>query len=77
MRIGHSRDIHRLVEGRKLVLGGVENGKEIFSARLASDRNKTEDQYALDIKGILEIHRDIFELDNGFFVFLLRNKLFD
>ena len=29
------------------------------------------------IKGILEIHCDIFELDNGFFVFLLRNKLFD
>ncbi|MBQ1477723.1 MAG: 2-C-methyl-D-erythritol 2,4-cyclodiphosphate synthase [Erysipelotrichaceae bacterium] len=24
MRIGHSRDIHPLVEGRKLVLGGVE-----------------------------------------------------
>ncbi len=24
MRIGQSRDIHRLVEGRKLILGGVE-----------------------------------------------------
>ena len=24
MRIGQSRDIHKLVEGRKLVLGGVE-----------------------------------------------------
>ncbi|HAP55223.1 MAG TPA: 2-C-methyl-D-erythritol 2,4-cyclodiphosphate synthase, partial [Spirochaetaceae bacterium] len=24
MRIGHGYDVHRLVEGRKLVLGGVE-----------------------------------------------------
>lgn len=24
MRIGHSKDVHRLVEGRKLILGGVE-----------------------------------------------------
>ena len=24
MRIGHGYDVHRLVEGRKLILGGVE-----------------------------------------------------
>ena len=41
------------VGNTNIVLGGVENGKEIFSARLASDKNKTEDQYALDLKGIM------------------------
>ena len=25
MRIGHGYDVHRLVEGRKLILGGVES----------------------------------------------------
>lgn len=44
------------VGNTNIVLGGVENGKEIFSARLASDKNKTEDQYALDIKGILDMN---------------------
>ena len=39
------------VGNTNIVLGGVENGKEVFSARLASDKNKTEDQYALDFKG--------------------------
>ncbi len=29
MRIGHSWDIHRLVEGRKLILGGVEIPHEV------------------------------------------------
>ena len=24
MRVGHGYDVHRLVEGRKLILGGVE-----------------------------------------------------
>lgn len=28
MRIGHGYDVHRLVEGRRLVLGGVEIGHE-------------------------------------------------
>ena len=28
MRIGHGYDVHRLVEGRKLILGGVEIGYE-------------------------------------------------
>ena len=26
MRIGHGYDVHRLTEGRRLVLGGVEEG---------------------------------------------------
>lgn len=39
-----------------IVLGGLEQGKQIFSARCASDRNKTEDEYALTIQGILTMH---------------------
>ena len=38
------------------VLGGIQDGKQVFSARLSSDRNKTADQYALDIQGILTMH---------------------
>ena len=41
------------VGNTNIVLGGIEDGKQVFSARLSSDRNKTADQYALDIQGIL------------------------
>ncbi len=44
------------VGNTNIVLGGITDGKQVFSARLASDRNKTEDQYALDIQGILTMH---------------------
>ena len=44
------------VGNTNIVLGGLREGKKVFSARLASDRNKTEDQYALDIQGILTMH---------------------
>ena len=44
------------VGNTNIVLGGIVEGKQVFSARLASDRNKTEDQYALDIQGILTMH---------------------
>ena len=44
------------VGNTNIVLGGIEAGKQVFSARLASDRSKTEDQYALDIQGILTMH---------------------
>ena len=54
------------VGNTNIVLGGVENGKEIFSARLASDKNKTEDQYALDLKGILDMnHVDVKDIEGG------------
>ncbi len=39
-----------------IVLGCIRDGKQLFSARIASDRNKTADQYALDIRGIFELH---------------------
>ena len=44
------------VGNTNIVLGGIADGRQIFSARLASDRNKTEDQYALDIQGILTMY---------------------
>ena len=36
MRIGHGYDVHRLVEGRKLILGGVEIPYEKGRGRFAS-----------------------------------------
>ena len=45
------------VGNTNIVLGAIQDGKQVFSARLASDRNKTFDQYALDIQGILTMHR--------------------
>lgn len=44
------------VGNTNIVLGGIEGGKQVFSARCASDRNKTEDEYALAIQGILAMH---------------------
>ena len=44
------------VGNTNIVLGGIVDGKQTFSARLASDRNKTADQYALDIQGILTMY---------------------
>ncbi len=44
------------VGNTNIVLGGIRDGKQVFSARIASDRNKTEDQYALDIQGVLTMH---------------------
>ena len=44
------------VGNTNIVLGAIEDGKQVFSARLASDRSKTADQYALDIQGILTMH---------------------
>ena len=54
------------VGNTNIVLGGVENGVEKFSVRLATDRNKTADQYALDLQGILNMHHvEISEIEGG------------
>ena len=45
------------VGNTNIVLGGIEDGRQLFSVRLASDRNKTADQYALDIQGILTMQK--------------------
>ena len=55
------------VGNTNIVLGGIMDNQQVFSARLASDRNKTADQYALDIQGILTMQKirpeEIEELD--------------
>lgn len=49
-----------------IVLGCIRDGKQLFSARIASDRNKTADQYALDIHGIFELHGiDAKQIEGG------------
>ena len=54
------------VGNTNIVLGGIEDGKQVFSARLSSDRNKTADQYALDIQGILTMHKvDMDTIEGG------------
>ena len=54
------------VGNTNIVLGGIVGDKQVFSARLSSDRNKTADQYALDIQGILTMHRvDIAAIEGG------------
>lgn len=54
------------VGNTNIVLGGLEQGKQVFSARCASDRNKTEDEYALIFQGILGMHGvSIAEIEGG------------
>ena len=37
-------------------LGGLESGKISFVARLATDRQKTEDQYTAELKSVLQLY---------------------
>jgi len=54
------------VGNTNIVLGCIDGGKQLFSARLSSDRNKTEDQYALDIRGVLSMHGiDTADIEGG------------
>ena len=53
------------VGNTNIVLGGIVDNQQVFSARLASDRNKTADQYALDIQGILTMHKVRVEAIEG------------
>ena len=39
-----------------IVLGGMEGDRILFQARLATDRIKTSDQYAMDLRGCLSIY---------------------
>jgi type III pantothenate kinase len=43
------------VGNTNIVLGGMVDGRQVFSARCASDRNKTEDEYALLFQGMLNM----------------------
>ncbi len=54
------------VGNTNIVLGGIKNGEEFFSVRIATDRNKTADQYALDIQGILALYQvDTADIEGG------------
>ena len=54
------------VGNTNIVLGGIRNGEEFFSVRIATDRNKTADQYALDIQGILALYQvDVADIEGG------------
>ncbi len=44
------------VGNTNIVLGGIRNGKQVFSARLKSDRSKTADEYAADLQSILALY---------------------
>ena len=39
-----------------IVLGGVEDQKILFEARLQTDATKTSDQYCVDLKILLEVY---------------------
>ena len=38
-----------------IVLGGIENDKILFQARISTDRMKTSDQYGVEIKNVLSL----------------------
>ena len=44
------------LENTTLLLGGLEDGEIRFRARLAADRQRTEDQYALELGGIMGLY---------------------
>ncbi len=44
------------VGNTNIVLGGIRGGKQVFSARLKSDRSKTADEYAAELQSILALY---------------------
>ncbi len=44
------------VGNTNIVFGGIENGKTNFLSRVNTDRNKTEDEYAVIFKTLIEIN---------------------
>ena len=38
-----------------IVIGGIQDDKIVFEARIATDRIKTSDQYGVEIKNILSL----------------------
>lgn len=44
------------VGNTNIVIGGIDDEKIVFMARTATDRTKTEDQYGIQIKNILELY---------------------
>lgn len=49
-----------------VVIGGIDNGNIVFMARVITDRTKTEDEYAIQLKSILELHNvDIASIEGS------------
>ena len=47
-----------------ITIGGVEDEKIIFEARMATDRIKTSDQYSVELKNLIELFQvDIKNID--------------
>ena len=44
------------VENTNLVMGSFDGEKLLFTSRIAADRNKTGDEYAISFKSILDMH---------------------
>ena len=44
------------VENTNLVMGCFDGENLLFTSRLAADRNKTGDEYAISFKSILDMH---------------------
>jgi type III pantothenate kinase len=54
------------VGNTNIVLGGMIEGRQVFSARCASDRGKTEDEYALLFQGMLQMQGvEASEIEGG------------
>lgn len=48
-----------------IVLGGVEGERVVFEARIRTDRTKTSDEYCIDLKTLLEVHKIASESVEG------------
>ena len=49
-----------------IVLGGIEEDRILFEARLRTDSTKTSDEYAIDLKILLNVyHVDILEIEGS------------
>lgn len=55
-----------------IVIGGIDEEKIRFEARIATDRIKTSDQYGVEIKNMLDLFRVPVEEVGGLY-YLLRS----
>lgn len=53
------------VGNTNIVLGGIENNKVDFICRISTDKKKTEDEYAVQIKTLIEINGSSAESFSG------------
>lgn len=53
------------VGNSNIVLGGVEGDSIVFEARLRTDSTKTSDEYCVDLKMLLEVHKIVVDTIEG------------